>query len=43
MRFLATPLVADSLWVGETVVPMAEAMLTDVQHVVSVYDVGLLV
>ena len=53
MRFLATPLLvnsclaaplaADSLWMGETVVPVTEAILTNVQHFGPVNDVGLLV
>ena len=40
---LATPLVADGLWMRETVVPVAEAILAIMQHVDPIYDVVLLV
>ena len=40
---LAALLVADGLWMGEMVVPVTEAILAVVQHVGSIFDVGLLV
>ena len=40
---LAAPLVAGSLWMRETVVPVAETVLAVMQHVGSIYDMRLLV